>query len=57
MNMVGISAGAFITDLLGKSTDKGNLAFDFALLSGVVLVAVMIQLTFLKPRIRDFTEG
>lgn len=50
MNMVGVFAGAFITDLLGKSTDKGNLGSDFAMLAAVVLIAVVVQLYFLKPK-------
>lgn len=56
MNMVGVFAGAFITDLLGKSTDKGNLGSDFALLAGVVLVALIIQISFLRPKVNDFVE-
>jgi MFS transporter, ACS family, D-galactonate transporter len=56
MNMVGVFAGAFITDLLGKSTDKGNLGKDFAMLAGIVLLAVIIQLAFLKPRVNDFVD-
>jgi MFS family permease len=56
MNMVGVFAGAFITDWLGKSTDKGNLSSDFALLAGVVLVALMIQIAFLRPKVNDFVE-
>ena len=56
MNMVGVFAGAFITDLLGKSTDKGNLGSDFALLAGVVLVALMIQIAFLRPKVNDFVD-
>lgn len=56
MNMVGVFAGAFITDLLGKSTDKGNLGKDFAMLAGIVLVALLIQLFFLRPKSNDFTE-
>lgn len=57
MNFVGIMAGAFVTDWLGKSTDKGNLGKDFALLAGVVVVAVIIQLAFLRPKVRDFIEN
>lgn len=57
MNLTGILAGAFITDLLGKSTDKGNLGKDFALMSGIVLVALIIQLTFLRPKVNDFNDG
>ena len=56
MNMVGVFAGAFITDWLGKSTDKGNLGNDFALLAGVVLVALIIQIAFLRPKVNDFVE-
>lgn len=56
MNMVGILAGAFITNILGKSTDAGNLGKSFAMLSGIVLLALIVQLTFLRPRVNDFTE-
>lgn len=56
MNLTGILSGAFITDLLGKSTDKGNLGKDFALMSGIVLVALIIQLTFLRPKVTDFKD-
>jgi len=50
MNMAGVFAGAFITGWLGKSTDAGRLGKDFALLGGVVLLALIIQLTFLRPK-------
>lgn len=50
MNMTGVFAGAFITDWLGKSTDAGNLEKDFAMLGGIVLVALIIQLVFLQPK-------
>ena len=50
MNLVGISAGAFITTFLGKSADSGNLGRDFAILSIVVLVAIILQLTMLHPK-------
>lgn len=56
MNMVGVFAGAFITDLLGKSTDAGNLGKDFAMLAGIVAVALIIQLLFLRPKNKEFTE-
>jgi MFS transporter, ACS family, D-galactonate transporter len=56
MNMVGVFAGAFITDFLGKSTDRGNLGNDFALLAIVVLVALTIQLLFLRPKMNDFVQ-
>lgn len=56
MNMIGVFAGAFITDLLGKSTDAGNLGRDFAMLAAIVAVALVIQLSFLKPKMKDFSE-
>lgn len=56
MNMVGVFAGAFITDLLGKSTDKGNLGKDFALLAGIVGLALIIQLSFLRPKASECIE-
>lgn len=56
MNMVGVFAGAFITDLLGKSTDAGNLGKDFAMLAGIVAVALIIQLSFLKPKTNEFVD-
>lgn len=56
MNMMGVFAGAFITDLLGKSTDKGNLGKDFAMLAGIVAVAMLIQLFFLRPKMNDFKD-
>jgi hypothetical protein len=50
MNMVGVFFGAFITDLLGRSSDAGSLGKDFAMLGGVVLIAVIVQLSFLRPK-------
>jgi len=49
MNMVGVFAGAFITRVLGKSMDSGNLARDMALLAIPVLIAVILQLAILRP--------
>ena len=50
MNMVGVFAGAFITSLLGKWTDGGNLGLGFAMLGGVVAIALVVQLYFLRPK-------
>ncbi|MEO6682613.1 MAG: MFS transporter [Ginsengibacter sp.] len=55
MNMVGVFFGALITDILGRSTDEGNLGNDFALLGGVVLIVLIIQLVFLRPKHQEFT--
>lgn len=50
MNMTGVFAGAFITDLLGKWTDGGNLGLGFAMLAVIVFVALSVQLYFLRPK-------
>ncbi len=50
MNMVGVFAGASVTQLLGKWTDGGNLGLGFSMLGGVVLVALILQLSFLRPK-------
>jgi hypothetical protein len=49
-----VFAGAYITNLLGKSTDAGNLGSDFAMLAVIVFVALIIQLSFLRPKFNDF---
>lgn len=49
MNMTGVFAGAWITDVLGRSTDAGNLGTSFAILGGIVALALVIQLSFLRP--------
>ncbi len=53
MNMTGVFAGAIITDILGKSTDAGNLGRGFAALAAIVLVALFVQLYFLRPKAND----
>ena len=50
MNMTGVFAGAAVTKVLGTWTDGGNLGLGFALLSIFVLVAVALQLYFLRPK-------
>lgn len=47
MNMIGVSAGAFITHLLGRWGDSGNLGAGFAML---VAIALGVQLYFLRPK-------
>ena len=56
MNLAGISAGAFITDFLGKSIDAGNLGRDFAMLTIVVALAIVLQLIVLRPKTVNMTE-
>lgn len=56
MNMVGVMAGSFITRSLGKSVDKGSLGKDFALMSIVILIAIVMQLLILKPKTIEYAE-
>jgi ACS family D-galactonate transporter-like MFS transporter len=56
MNMTGISAGAVITNYLGKSTDAGSLGPDIAFLAIPVVLAIILQLTVLKPTVADKSE-
>lgn len=50
MNMTGVFAGASVTKLLGKWADGGSLGDGFAMLSLVVIVALGLQLYFLRPK-------
>ena len=50
MNMVGVFAGAAVTQVLGAWTDGGNLGMGFAMLSIVVALALALQLFCLKPK-------
>lgn len=53
MNMIGVFSGALITKVLGKWSDSGQLGSGFALLAGVVAIALFIQLLVLKPKTDD----
>lgn len=57
MNMIGVFAGAFITNLLGKSSDGGSLGKDFAMMAIVVVAALAVQLLVLKPKQNDFVDA
>ena len=57
MNLVGIAAGALITEFLGKSADAGNMGRDFAILGVFVLLAIVFQLTILKPKYINKTDA
>lgn len=50
MNMTGVFCGAAVTHLLGKWTDGGSLGEGFALLGGIVLLALILQLACLRPK-------
>ena len=53
MNMVGVCAGALVTQVLGSWTDQGGLGMGFALMSVVVLIVLAIQLTCLRPKTQN----
>ena len=54
MNMVGVFFGAYITNFLGRPTDAGHLGRDFAMLAGIVLIALIVQLSFLRPKSNNY---
>jgi MFS transporter, ACS family, D-galactonate transporter len=56
MNMTGVFFGALVTDFFGRSTDAGNLGRSFAMLSIIVLLALVAQMYFLRPKVRDFAD-
>ena len=56
MNMAGISVGAVVTSLLGRSADAGRLGRDMALLAVPVVAAIALQLAVLKPKTADKSE-
>ena len=53
MNMVGVFAGAAVTQVLGRFKDEGNFGFGFAALAGIVAVALVLQLVALKPKVQN----
>ncbi len=53
MNMVGVFAGAAITQVLGKFKDEGSFGFGFAALAGIVALALILQLFALKPKVQN----
>jgi MFS family permease len=57
MNMTGVFFGAWVTDFFGRSTDAGNLGKSFAMLSVIVLLALVVQLYFLRPKVRDAVDA
>ena len=50
MNMTGVFAGALITNVLGKLDEEGNLGLGFALMGGILLLALAMQLIVLRPK-------
>lgn len=49
MNMTGVFAGAAVTQVLGKWKDGGNLGLGFMLLGAIMVLALILQLSCLRP--------
>ncbi|MCI6328613.1 MAG: MFS transporter [Bacteroidales bacterium] len=49
MNMTGVFFGALITQVLGRWADKGNLGLGFTLMAAALGIALLLQLTVLRP--------
>lgn len=56
LNLAGISAGAIITNQLGKALDAGYMGLVFVVMISAVAVAILLQLTVLKPKTIDMTD-
>ena len=56
MNLAGISAGAVITNELGKALDAGYMGVVFAAMISAVGLAILFQLVVLKPKTIDMTD-
>lgn len=50
INMSGVFAGALVTQILGAWAEGGNLGLGFALMSGILILAVILQLVVLNPK-------
>jgi len=57
LNLAGISAGAVITNELGKALDAGHLDAVFVTMIVAVGIAIALQLTILKPTTIDKVEN
>lgn len=57
LNLGGIACGALVTTLLGKYADNGTLGNGFALMAGIVLIALIVQVGFLRPKVNDFVDA
>ena len=53
MNMTGVFFGALITQILGRWADKGNLGLGFTLMAAALGIALLLQLTVLRPTTDD----
>jgi len=56
LNLAGISAGAVITNELGKALDAGHMSIVFIIMIAAVGLAIFLQLTVLRPKTIDMTD-
>lgn len=49
MNMSGLFIGALATDFLGSLAAEGNMGLGFAMMAAALVLAVILQLTVLRP--------
>lgn len=56
MNSIGVIMGAVTTQLLGGLADSVGLGLCFAIMGGILLVALALQLTLLHPVTADATD-
>lgn len=56
MNMVGVFAGAGVTQVLGTLKDEGHFGSGFAMLAVVVAIALILQLATLRPKVIDYVD-
>lgn len=57
LNLAGISAGAVITNELGKAIDAGYMNAVFIIMIISVILAIILQLTILNPTTTDMKES
>jgi ACS family D-galactonate transporter-like MFS transporter len=57
LNMTGVGCGALVTSILGKYADEGTLGSGFAMMAGVVLAALLVQIIFLRPQVNDYIDA
>lgn len=56
LNLAGISAGAVITNELGKALDAGYMSGVFIVMIAAVGVAILLQMTVLRPKTINMTD-
>lgn len=55
LNMTGVFAGALVTQVLAGWAQEGDLGLGFTYMSVILVMAIVLQLTVLKPKSDDMT--